>query len=288
MNINQIKYFLAIVNTESFSNAAYDLFISQSSISKQIKALEDELGVILFKREHSKVCLTEAGEEFFKYAKDAYEYHQNMLLSIEQFQIMKQSTIRMGSIPIVSSYGVANRIAAFTSNHNDYKICFDMHENNQAYVVKELLEGVIDFALVRLENITNQEDYDIIPYVVDEFVLVCHKNNKLASKNVVSPKEICGSPMLLLDTHSVLHKIVIDEFAKQKLPIEIQCVASRHKILMEILSTSSAVSLLPSRLVDLKTFPNLVTIPITDSIKSCVALVKLKGNKMNKISKTFC
>lgn len=50
MDMNQVRYFLAIVKTKSFSEAAYELFISQSSISKQIKSLENELGVVLFER----------------------------------------------------------------------------------------------------------------------------------------------------------------------------------------------------------------------------------------------
>lgn len=55
MNFDQLKYFLTIVKTGSFSEAADEMFISQSSMSKQIKALEHELGIDLFKREHSKI-----------------------------------------------------------------------------------------------------------------------------------------------------------------------------------------------------------------------------------------
>ena len=61
MNFDQLKYFLTIVKTGSFSEAADEMFISQSSMSKQIKALEHELGIDLFKREHSKIYLTSAG-----------------------------------------------------------------------------------------------------------------------------------------------------------------------------------------------------------------------------------
>lgn len=85
MNLNQLKYFLAIVKTGSFSNAADDMYISQSSMSKQIKALETELGVDLFKREHSKVYLTEIGAEFAKYAEMTIKQHNDMLLYLDEF-----------------------------------------------------------------------------------------------------------------------------------------------------------------------------------------------------------
>lgn len=93
MNLNQLKYFLAIVKTGSFSNAADDMYISQSSMSKQIKALETELGVDLFKREHSKVYLTEIGAEFAKYAEMTIKQHNDMLLYLDEFATKKSNTI---------------------------------------------------------------------------------------------------------------------------------------------------------------------------------------------------
>lgn len=97
MNLNQLKYFLAIVKTGSFSNAADDMYISQSSMSKQIKALETELGIDLFKREHSKVYLTDIGAEFAKYAESTVKQHNDMLLYLDEFATKKSNTLRFGS-----------------------------------------------------------------------------------------------------------------------------------------------------------------------------------------------
>ena len=64
MTIAQIKYFLSVLEHGSFSEAAEEMYISQSSFSKQIKNLETELGVALFLRSNAKVSLTPAGEIF--------------------------------------------------------------------------------------------------------------------------------------------------------------------------------------------------------------------------------
>lgn len=64
MNFNQLRYFVAIVKHGSFWSAALEEYISQSSLSKQIKALETELGVVLFNRTGNKITLTEAGQCF--------------------------------------------------------------------------------------------------------------------------------------------------------------------------------------------------------------------------------
>lgn len=68
MNFNQLKYFVAIVEQGSFWAAALEEYISQSSLSKQIKTLENELGVVLFNRSGNKITLTEAGQCFYEYA----------------------------------------------------------------------------------------------------------------------------------------------------------------------------------------------------------------------------
>jgi len=287
MNINQIRYFLAIVKTDNFSNAAFDCYISQSSISKQIKALEDELGVILFTREHSKIKLTDAGKTFNKYAKTYFEYYQDMLVSLEYYQNCKQAIIRLGSIPIVSSYGIANKIALFTKQFATNNICIDMYESAQFDVVNAIKNDVVDLCFLRLEFLENIELYDIILFAMDSIVLVCHKDNPLATKTNVSLPEVANHPLMILDPHSSINRIIRDEFDKLNLPLKIQCVTTRHKILMEILSTNSAITLLPQNLVDLSLFPNLKTIPLETPIYSQVALVKLKSKKLNKITTNF-
>ena len=79
MTFEQIKSFLAIVKYNHFTLASQELYISQSSISKHIKSLEKELGVELFNRQHRSVRLTEAGEEFYKFASKSMTNYNNIL-----------------------------------------------------------------------------------------------------------------------------------------------------------------------------------------------------------------
>ena len=265
MNLNQLKYFLAIVKTGSFSNAADDMYISQSSMSKQIKALETELGVDLFKREHSKVYLTEIGAEFAKYAEMTIKQHNDMLLYLDEFATKKSNTIRFGSIPVVSSYGISAQIAQFTTNYKpDVNVVIDMHETNQQEVMKELFDGAIDIALIRTDYLDEVDVFDCIPYKKDIFVLVCNQNHPLSTKEAVSLNDLIKYPLSLLDTSSVI-----------------------YKILMEILQTAPNISLLPLSLVDLTLFPHLCTVPLVEELTSDVALIKLKKRRLNKITKDF-
>ncbi|WP_455655492.1 LysR family transcriptional regulator [Phascolarctobacterium sp.] len=288
MNLNQLKYFLAIVKTGSFSNAADDMYISQSSMSKQIKALETELGVDLFKREHSKVYLTEIGAEFAKYAEMTVKQHNDMLLYLDEFATKKSNTIRFGSIPVVSSYGLSGQIADFTNHYiPNVNVVIDMHENNQQRIMKELYEGNIDLALIRTDYLEDLDIFDIIPYTKDIFVLVCNKDHPLTAKAHIHPEDLVPYPLSLLDTSSVIYTIVTKAFESHGIKKKAKCLTTRHKILMEILQTSNDITLLPQSLVDLELFKHLTTVPLAEEVTSKVALIKLKNRKLNKITKDF-
>jgi DNA-binding transcriptional LysR family regulator len=283
MNLNQLKYFLAIVKTGSFSNAADDMYISQSSMSKQIKALETELGVDLFKREHSKVYLTEIGAEFAKYAEMTIKQHNDMLLYLDEFATKKSNTIRFGSIPVVSSYGISAQIAQFTTNYKpDVNVVIDMQE-----VMKKLFDGAIDIALIRTDYLDEVDVFDCIPYKKDIFVLVCNQNHPLSTKEAVSLNDLIKYPLSLLDTSSVIYTIVMKAFERHGIEKKTKCLTTRHKILMEILQTAPNISLLPLSLVDLTLFPHLCTVPLVEELTSDVALIKLKKRRLNKITKDF-
>lgn len=287
MDMNQVRYFLAIVKTKSFSEAAYELFISQSSISKQIKSLENELGVVLFERGSTERTLTPAGYTFLKYAKSILSFHNNMLLELEQHKDDLSGTLRIGSIPIVSSYNVGKNLATFQSFCKGATINFDMHETTQFDVLKELHNKDIDLALVRIDEIPNLEDYDTLLYTIDEMVLVCNKKHPLSQKTEVSLKEISKFPLYLLGKKSTLNYLAIHPFEEINVKVRLVGETSRHKILLQILTNSQNVSILPKALVDLRTYKQLCIVPLEIKIYSKVAMIRLKNREYNRLTRSF-
>ena len=87
ITIEQLKYFLAVEKYKYFSVASYELCISQSSLSKQIKALENELDTILFDRTTRNITLTDTGKEFLIYAKNSIKSYDNIIHIIKNKKI---------------------------------------------------------------------------------------------------------------------------------------------------------------------------------------------------------
>lgn len=147
MELRHLRYFIAVAEEKSFNKAAARLYISQPPLSRQIKQLEEEIGVTLIDRENRPLKLTEAGEFFYDHA----------IQILKKSDDLRTMTIRKGnfdnslSIGFVSSilYGILPRvIARFREVHPNIEI--KLYELNSWQQTQALTEGKIDVGFGRL------------------------------------------------------------------------------------------------------------------------------------------
>ena len=114
MTLSQIMYFLAVVKHKTFTQASDELYISQSSLSKQIKALELELGHTLFIREAKENSLTPAGERFLEYATKFSNDYSSMMSDLNKINgNLSKTALILGVLPIINEYSLNNDIVFF-------------------------------------------------------------------------------------------------------------------------------------------------------------------------------
>lgn len=102
MDFHHLKYFVEVADKKSFSKAARTLHISQSAISRTIKALEEELGVVLFMRNAKAVELTDAGTIFLSHAKRVVFMFEHLKTDFENEFKLEQGTVLIGLPPITA------------------------------------------------------------------------------------------------------------------------------------------------------------------------------------------
>jgi DNA-binding transcriptional LysR family regulator len=127
MKIEQVQYFLLIVEKGSFLSAAEKLFISQSSLSKQINALETELGCQLFDRSKRKISITEAGETFLKHAVELVDIYKTIWSELDEYRV-KTDSFSIVAIPVIAQYGIAGYIAQFKSMYPNLRFALEERE----------------------------------------------------------------------------------------------------------------------------------------------------------------
>ncbi|MGM9536518.1 MAG: LysR family transcriptional regulator, partial [Intestinibacter sp.] len=100
MTFEQLNYFIAVVENDTYFDAAYQVNISQSSLSKQIMKLEKELDMDLFDRTSRSSTLTEAGEFFYREAKELVKHYEQTLERVNSFKATNENNLHIAVLPI--------------------------------------------------------------------------------------------------------------------------------------------------------------------------------------------
>ncbi|MZR31157.1 LysR family transcriptional regulator [Sneathiella litorea] len=186
MDIYQLRYFLAIVETNNFSRAAERAFVSQPTLSTGIKKLETELGTPLFNRDARKISLTEAGRRFLPHARTII-YECNAAKS----DVTRKSPVKrlqLGLLRSAPTLRVAALLNDFGKAHADIQI--SIKEGTASQLQGWLNEGRIDLAL----SIPPEETSDIqfIRLYTWKYTLAVPTNHSFANRNAIPLKELDG------------------------------------------------------------------------------------------------
>lgn len=193
--LKQLKYFLTVVECNSFTEAAEQCFISQSAISQQISALEQDLGVLLIKREKRKFSLTPAGE---------YLYQQCRGL-LEQAEVVRRETIRIGQdselrlrIGYLEGYEgkkLQEAIFEFTSLYPEVLISITKYSHEDLYL--KISDDEIDLVL-SYQRRAFQDKYENYHLGYVPCLIEISARNPLAQKSFICTEELREIPCILI------------------------------------------------------------------------------------------
>lgn len=149
LDIEKIKTVLEVANSSSFTEASYNLSLSQSSVSKHIQCIENELGIKIFNRSnHDKsVKLTESGETFIRYAKEIVYSNDALIKELSDTKSLAQIPMVISSIPMPGAFSRSAIISKLYSKNPRIQVSFV--SKNQHLIADMLIKKEIDVAIVR-------------------------------------------------------------------------------------------------------------------------------------------
>ena len=283
MEIRQIQYFLSIVDTSSFSAAADEHYISQSSLSKMIIALEKELAVSLFDRRKRKVSLTEAGEAFLRHARKLNADYKTMQVELEGYKSAADS-FSIAAIPVLPQYGIATSIAQFRDRYP--RIHFSLEEIDGLNILPAVTEGRFDLAFTR-HNFLDQDLFASLEITKDKLLLVVSKNNRHATRSSISLKELANDNFIMFDRVTELHQLVMDECAKAGFEPTIFYSSHRKVSVVSLVETNIGIALMPVKIYEYHRQPDVLAIPLEETIESNIVLAYLKNRQLPKEAMSF-
>ncbi|BED89914.1 MULTISPECIES: LysR substrate-binding domain-containing protein [unclassified Pseudoalteromonas] len=194
MNLKDLEYVKAIAHHKHFRKAAEACFVSQPTLSGQVKKLEQELGVVVFDRSTKQVTLTAQGERLLTQI--------NVIL--EQAEILKelaatsngplQGKLRIGIIPTIAPYLLSALLtsmkAAFSDSH------FSFIEMQTATILDALDNGELDFAI--LADVPELKNYYTVNVYKEDFVVAVSTDNSLSNRKKVALSDLQSCSLLML------------------------------------------------------------------------------------------
>ena len=168
MNIAQYKYFVTVCDCGSYSQAADQLYTTQSTVSKKIIHLEEELNVTLFDRSHRQISLTPQGEIVYKYAKMLLHTQDELLQELNTYDSGRIGQIRIASIPVFSNYNLLDVVSDFQKKYPNIQV--QIQEMEAIEIINNLKERRCDFAFFRKEF--TDHSLDMLPLLSDRAVSI--------------------------------------------------------------------------------------------------------------------
>jgi len=194
MELQQLRYFVAVADSGKFTTAARDLHVAQPSISKQVRKLEDELGAVLLERRRTGVVLTDAGAILLPWAKRMLADLDGARSEVAGLATLERGRLSVGATPSLSTVLLPRVLAAFHAEHPG--ITLSVVEAGSRDLVERLAAGELDLALVILP-VPREELFETTPLIREELVLAVAKTHPLARRKTVRVGDLRGVPLVM-------------------------------------------------------------------------------------------
>lgn len=282
MEMKQIEFLLKLAETGNYLAAAEALFISQSSLSKHILALENELGFQLFDRSKRKIAITPAGTVFLRHAQAISQAYQAMLVETKQYKTASSLTIF--AIPVIAQYGITTYIAQFQREYPSIQLT--LRELEASAILPALNDHQCDLAFVR-DNYLDRERYAVLEVACDKMLVVLSNKHRFAARESLALNELSDENFIMFDKGTVVHELVVEACRIAGFEPRIFYASLRVESVLGMVASNSGIAIMMEKVFEYHQGPDVIAIPLTEVIQSQLVLAVLKDKPLARVPKLF-
>lgn len=241
METNKLKTFVDLAHTLSFSKTALNLYTTQSSVSKQIKSLEKELGQGLFERNNKHVELSEFGRSILNEATRIVELSKEITIQADKFDQQSKHQINLGVIPSFYNNDVFQKMLDYQTAHPSVNIT--LHEEETSDLFSLLNEGKINMAYTRSLSDPAQLSFDSLLISKEQFQACLAPNHPLAKAKTIKLQQLKDERFIMLSPSSLLYQPVIDLCHQAGFDPQISFVSERMSSIFQMVKDQQGVAI---------------------------------------------
>ena len=244
ITLTQLEYIVAIDEYRHFATAAEKCFVTQPTLSMQIKKLEDELGVIIFDRSRQPVVPTDLGAKLIEQARMTLSATQRIKEIIQEEQQEVEGTLKIGIIPTLAPYLLPVFIGPYIRKYPAVKV--EVEELVSEEIIRRLKRDMLDVGLF----VTPYHDEKIVerPVFYEEMLVYAHPDSELLKKKEVGHEDIVTSDIWMLGNgHCFRNQVVnlCEMSASQHKNLPFECESNSLETLMRIVDVEGGFTLIP-------------------------------------------
>ncbi|KHT63194.1 LysR family transcriptional regulator [Photobacterium gaetbulicola] len=228
----QLEILLAVHEQGSIKSASETLFLTQPTVSMQLKKLTEAIGLPLYQQVGRKLKFTDAGLATIATAKKILQNCEELDMQLSSLRGLKSGTLRLACVT-TAKYFIPHLLGPFCEHYPGIDIQFTIANRQQ--IIERLEQGMDDFYV--FSHLPEGLDLDVIEFMSNDLVAIAEANHPLANRNSVSLEEFCQQDFLIREQGSGTRYAIEDFFKQQQHTPNIKMtIASNEAIIHSVLS----------------------------------------------------
>lgn len=241
MNLQHLRYFLAVARTGGFTQAARELHVTQPTVSSGIGELERLLGIRLFNRGSRQVALTMEGRMLVGYAMQVEELLEEAEEKLNRREVLPGEGFQFGATDAAVIYLLPEILKNYMRDYPEVELTTQVAPSR--YLVEDLLLNRSEFALISLPF--GHPKIETISICKEAMPLVVGANHRFVGRKGVTLEEVVGEPLILFHADSVSRKVVDERFAEVGVSPRVVMEMRSPEAMRKLVEAGVGISFLP-------------------------------------------
>lgn len=285
MEVRDLQVFISVARHLNYTRAGEEVHLSQPSVSVRIKQLETELGVKLFEQLGKKIALTDAGLLLMPYAQRVITAVQDAEHAIQDLQGLQQGSLRIGASTTPGMYIIPKTIARFKERYPKIDIHLGIKDTRE--IEGGVLRNEFDFGFVGGHLVG--DEIDVLPWLVDELVLIVPPAHNLARKKTVNKADLEKEQLVLRESGSATRATVINHLQKWRLQLQTVMEMENPESLKKAVQSGLGIAFISKFAVESELKAKTLVTPRIPGFKinRDLKIVKRKDKHLSRAARTF-
>ncbi|HWJ05556.1 MAG TPA: LysR family transcriptional regulator [Steroidobacteraceae bacterium] len=250
MDFRTLRAFVEVVRQGGFSQAARTVFATQSTVSKAVKQLEQEVGMPLLERLGHRNVLTAAGEVVYRRGVKLLADRDDLLVELDEVRGLKRGVLKLGLPPVGSNTLFAPLFAVYRQRYPGIEV--QLAEHGSAQLEEILRMGEIDFAGMLLPT---SEEFDWQAVRREPLVALLPSQHPLATREAVTLVDLRETPFIIFETGFSLHRMILDASRRAGFEPSVVARSSQIDFMLGLVAAGLGVAFLPRMIANQRATP---------------------------------